>query len=128
MKDQINKAVAEVLEGVADPLEVYAFLYDLEKYISEAKKSVQEYAIHEAEKFGQKTFEHKGLKFTRNEGRKIYDFKRINKWVDLRSQLDEVERLAKQAATSTATLVDEHGEIIEPAIVKFSSASLIVKI
>ena len=55
-KTQISEAVQSVIDGYANPLEVFALLKDLEQYISKAKEQIESAAQIEAAKYDGKTF------------------------------------------------------------------------
>jgi len=129
-KHQISEAVQSVIDGYADPLEVYALLKDLEQHISKAKSEIESAAQQEAAKFEGKTFKHKGFQFTKTEGRAMYNYKNVGKWVHYQSALKEIEEKSKAAALNNklgAMMVTEDGEVIEPCEITYSKPSLTIK-
>jgi len=119
--------VQKVVDGELDALEVYAKMKQFNNHLQDCIKAVQEEAIREAERYGEKSFEHKGMSFEFREGRRTYDFKHIPEWVEEKNKLKEIEKRAKTAAHMNGTFVDEDGAVVEPCIIKHSSPSLIVK-
>jgi hypothetical protein len=129
-KLNIAEAVQGVVDGTADPIEVYANLNDLAKFIDAAKAEIFDNVLNEAQKFESKTFQYKGFEVQVSEGRKMYDFKHIPQWSEAQHQLKEIEERAKAAALNvnkgfiTAT---NDGEEVQPCIIKFSKPSLTIK-
>jgi hypothetical protein len=129
IKLQLSTAVQSVVDGEQDPLEVLALIVDLEKHVKKCKEKIESDAINEAVKF-EKTFKHKGFEFTYCEGRRTYDFKHIQEWVDADKKKKEIEEKAKQAAymkEKNILGVTGDGEVIEPCVVKSSKPFLTIK-
>ena len=127
LKRQFADTVQKVVDGEVDALEIYAQLKDFEKHFKDCLAVVQEDAIKDAERYGEKSFDHSGFKFELREGRRTYDFKHIPEWVDVKNKLKEIENDAKTSASMNGTFVKEGGEVVEPCIIKYSAPSLIVK-
>lgn len=128
MKD-FKKAVQEVIDGNADPLEVYAALNIELKELETCKKQIEDYAKEEAEKHGSK-FEHKGYKFEVRQGGRSYSFKHIPEWQTYSKAVKECEERYKAAFSSYEKglmTADENGEEIELPEVSYRSNSLIIK-
>lgn len=127
IEQQLSEAVQQVVDGYADPLEVFAYLKEVENHLKKCKEEIEEIVFIEAEKYEGKTFEHKGFKFTKTDGRAIYDFKHLSKWNELKEKLKEIEDKSKAAAKNVkigAQMVTDDGEIIEPCIIKYSKPSI----
>lgn len=122
--------VTEVENGERDALSAYATIKKLEKEFNLAKSQLEPLAMVEAEKFGQKSFEHQGVKFEIRNGATRYSYKNITEWQNKSKELKELEARAKQAFIAkqkgilTAT---EDGEEIELPEVNYSKDSLVVK-
>ncbi|MCB0745269.1 MAG: hypothetical protein KDC67_15275 [Ignavibacteriae bacterium] len=128
MKD-FKQAVQEVIDGNADPLEVYAALNLELKELETCKKQIEDYAKEEAEKHGSK-FEHKGYKFEVRQGGRSYSFKNIKAWSDKQKEIKEIEERYKSAFSSYEKglmTADENGEEMELPEVSYRSNSLIIK-
>ena len=129
MTTDIGLLVQEVLDGNASPLDAYATLKELAKEISAATKEIEEVALAEAETYGQNKFEAIGYNFEIRSGRRMHSFKHIPEWVELNQSLKEKEAMYKSATAAAErgnVIVDEVGEVIQPAQVTYSKASLSV--
>lgn len=129
IKRTIADTVQQVVNGEQDALLIYKEIVDFEKFIKECKEQILDEVIAEAQKYKEKTFEHKGFRFQLNEGRRTYDFKHIPAWVEAYSKLKEIEERHKNASANEkiGMIVDDNGEIIQPAVVKYSKPSLTIK-
>lgn len=128
MKD-FKEAVQQVIDGNADPLEVYAAINLELKELENCKKQIEDYAKEEAEKHGNK-FEHKGYKFELRQGGRSYSFKNIKAWSDKQKEIKEIEERYKAAFSSYEKglmTADENGEEMELPEVTYRSNSLIIK-
>lgn len=120
--------VQKVVDGELDPLEIYAQFKEFEKFFKDCKDAVQEVAINEAEKYGEKSFTHKDYHFELREGRRSYDFKAIPQWNEIKAKLKDIETKSKAAANNGGSFLDEEtGELIEACQIKYSSPSLVTK-
>lgn len=131
IKESLSQSVQEVLDGNADPLEVWAALKDIEKHLEKCKAEVERAAMEEANKYPDKTFQYKGMTFTRIEGRANYKFDHLPMWVAMKEEMKSFEERAKAASKNVqigAQMVTEDGEVIYPAIVTYSKSSLSVKL
>lgn len=128
MKDY-KEAVQQVIDGNADPLEVYAAINLELKELEACKKQIEDYAKEEAEKHGNK-FEHKGYKFELRQGGRSYSFKNIKEWQTYNKALNDCEERYKAAYSSYEKglmTADENGEEMELPEVSYRSSSLIIK-
>lgn len=128
MKDY-TEAVQQVLDGLADPIEVFANIKQDLDLLNKCKEQIEEYAMKEAEKFG-KNFEYKGFKIELRDGGRNYSFKNIKEWVDKTKEVKEIEEKAKAAYSSYEKglqTANADGEIMELPEVTFRKASIIVK-
>lgn len=124
-----KQAAQEVLDGNADPLEVYANLKQMKKDLDESLKVIEEEAREEALKYGEKNFDHKGFKVEIRAGSTRYNFSNIKAWADKKKELKELEEKYKQAYKSFEkgiTSLDED-EILELPEAKSSKESIIIK-
>ena len=131
IKESLSQAVQEVLDGNADPLEVWAALKDVEKHLSECKAQIEGAVMAEADKYPEKTFKHGAFTFTKVEGRAMYKYDHLPMWVAMRDEMKDFEEKAKAAARNLqigAQMVTEDGEVIDPAIVTYSKPSISVKL
>ena len=123
----LSEAVDQVINGMADPLEVFAYLKEVEKHLAKCKEEIENDVFAEADRYGDKTFEHKGFKFTKTDGRATYDFKDIEQWNKQKAILKDIEDKSKAAAKNNKiTMVTEDGEVVQPCLVKYSKPSISV--
>lgn len=127
---QIEEITNNAIDGNNDILTSYGNLKVISKYLSDCISKIDEFVIKEASKYPEKTFEHQGFKFTKTDGRTLYNFKSVQKWNEINIKLKEVEELAKASANNyqkfKTQLVTDDGEVIEPAEITFSKPSLSV--
>jgi hypothetical protein len=131
IQEQLSQAIQEVIDGNADPLEVWGFLKTIEKHVEACKKEIEPIVMAEADKYPEKSFNHKGMTFTRVEGRAMYKFDHLPMWNALNDERKYLEEKAKAAAKNVqigATMVTEDGEVIDPAIITYTKPSLSVKL
>jgi hypothetical protein len=121
--------VEAVLNGEENPIMAYAELKQIADWFADAASQVKPAAVSEAEKYG-KSFELHGIKFELRQGRRIYDFKHLQSWADATASVKAIEEKAKVAADNWAKfktdMVDENGEVIEAASVKYTDPTLVV--
>lgn len=118
MEKQITDLVEQVKNGEIDGLKAYIELKRLEKTLSESIKTVQEFALTEAAKYGQKTFEFHNAKIELKSGAGTWKFDSYEKYNSVKTQLKSIEenmKAAYNASQKMQTVVDESGEIIPPA-------------
>ena len=128
----INGIVSDVETGNINALDAYAIFKKMETLFNEAKKQIDNYAIDEAETFGESTFSHNGQKFEIRNGAERYSFKGLKDWEEKNEELKAIEDKYKSAYKSytkmNLSMIDqETGEIIELPTVTKSKSSLIVK-
>jgi hypothetical protein len=132
IKNTLSKLVQDVIDGNESSLTTYAEMNMLKKHIEKCMEEIKEEAQKEADSFNEKTFVFKGFEFTKTEGKRMYDFKNVQKWVETKSKLSEIEELAKQSANNYAKLktmlVTEDGEVVEPCVITYSKPSISVKL
>ena len=126
----IVELLLKVEEGNESPLKAYAQLKQHSKIVSEAINQVEQYALEEAEGYGEKTFEDHGFKFEVRSGSKRWDFSEIELWNNYNAGMKELE--AKYKASYNAyekgiQSVDEEGEVVPVPKVTFTKSSIIVK-
>lgn len=126
-----TQMVQDVLEGNESGLKAYAILSVLKKDIDKAISEIKDLALIESEKYGAKSFEDFGFKFERRNGAARYSFKNITEWCEVKSELNDIEKKAKQAYSSykngLSSFNNEDGSEIELPEVTYSTDSLIVK-
>lgn len=121
--------VTDTQEGKMNALDAFADLKALMGEVADALKEVEPLAMEEAMKYP-KTFDHHGLKFTRTDGRRLYNYKHIPEWVEQEAKLKAIEQEAKDAAEQQAKgniIAGDDGVVKDAAIVTFTKSSLSVK-
>lgn len=119
----------QLINEEIDPLEVFANLKEYEKGFKEVLNLAKEQAIEEAEKY-EKTFELKGFKFERQQGRAIYNFKGLKEWQEAEAVKKQVEAKAKNAFNAYKLgndVISEDGELQQLPEVSYTSDVLKVK-
>lgn len=115
LKEFINGAKEEILNGYSEPLEVAIQLKAMEDIIKSLRSDpeIKEMIIEEAEKYG-KTFEKFGTKFTlRQSVRYEYNDQQVKDWEEkIKSRKAMLKSLTSEVADT------ETGEMISPAIKK----------
>lgn len=128
IKSQISETVQMSIDGELNALEMYAMLNDLKKHIELGMKEIKDAAFIEASRYGDKTFEDFGFKFTLSDGKTRYNFKGIKAWEEAKARLSQIEDAAKSSAQNKlkhgAFLVTEDGEVIEGAEITYTDASI----
>ena len=126
----VGQLVQDVLDGNENPLKAYAVLKELSKQVSDGISQIEDGALEEAAKYGEKTFEALNYKFEVREGARRYNFKNIPEWVSASEKLKEMESTYKQAANAYEkgkTVIDDNGEVVPVPEVTFSKSSIVVK-
>ena len=115
---QIQYIVGSVERGDVYPLEAFIFLNWMQKIADAAKKQLLDEAITEAEKYPEKEAEIYDAKVTVKNGAGRYTYP------DSIKKLQELSKLACKARKTDNTIVDDNGEIVEPARYKQGSTVL----
>ncbi len=120
-----------VEDGTESPFEALANFKRLEKELKDAIKFTNEYAVAEAEKYNDKTFNQGDHQFTLVSGRRSFSFKNIVEWADQKKELSEIELKYKTAFASYEkglTLINDDAEVMQMPEVTYSKDVLSVKI
>lgn len=107
---EFTEYAKEVKEGNINPLEAYIILKSALTDLEKALKEVQDLAIDEANKYGQKSFEAFGAKVEIRNGASRWDYSNVKAHVSLSNQLKYIEGISKIGGGVTSD-----GEIVEPA-------------
>ena len=124
-KDIAEKAI----EGHTDPLIAYAELKAYKMELDQAIKDLEPVAIDESEKYG-KSFELHGIKFERRNGATRYDFKHIEEWQKMNTEIKNCEKSSKQALSALKNgfnYIDGNGEEIPLPKVTYNKDTLLIK-
>lgn len=129
IKDQLANGIQEVEDGNLNPVEYYANLDVLEKFVKKCKEQIQEDALTEAENYGAKTFKDFGFEITIRNGATTYDYSDNQELNDLKGKVKAITDNLKLASKKGVAIVDlESGETFEPCPIKSGSkTSLTIK-
>ena len=126
-----NKLAESVENGDSDSMITLSRLSAVEKAIKECKDKVYQTALTDAEKYPEKSFTYEGLTVEKRNGRKIYNFKEIEEWNDIKSQLTKKEIMYKAAFDAwqkgLKVFDEETGEEIPIPIVTTTRDVLVIK-
>jgi hypothetical protein len=128
----INTAqlVQDVLDGKENPLKAIALLKGYADLIKNGIAEIEDAVFTEAEKYGSKTFEDMGYRFSLSDGRRTYDFKHIGEWKVADNNKRSIEDKYKQALAGSERglmAVSEDGEELELPRVTYSKPSISVR-
>lgn len=121
--------IAPLLSGYCDPLTMMSKIAHLQKVCDIATEKIKELAINERLKF-EKSPTINGVEFGYMSGKSNYDFSNSQIIVDAENRLKSLKEIAKALTKNKQPMaIDaENGEVISPAIVKYSKDSLTIKI
>ena len=121
--------IAPLLSGYCDPLTMMSKIAHLQKVCDIATEKIKDLAINERLKF-EKSPTINGVEFGYMSGKSNYDFSNSQIIVDAENRLKSLKEIAKSLTKNKQPMaIDaENGEVISPAIVKYSKDSLTIKI
>jgi len=121
--------IAPLLSGYCDPLTMMSKIAHLQKVCDIATEKIKDLAINERLKF-EKSPTINGVEFGYMSGKSNYDFSNSQIIVDAENRLKSLKEIAKSLSKNKQPMaIDaENGEVISPAIVKYSKDSLTIKI
>ena len=131
IEERFAQLAIDVSEGVADPLQAYAFLQRAEKAAEPMKKAVKAEAMEQALAMNadKEKVNYRGHSFQVRPGRSMFKYDHIESWKTAEAEKKRIEELAKMAAKIGAEVPDtETGELVAPAHVAYAEGSLIVSI
>lgn len=117
----------QVLNGQLNALDAYVQLKRIDNLLKTILSAVKDEAIEEAAKYGQKTFEAFGAKIEQKSGGGTWNYKSLP-WWDEYEKKKEAAQKAQKSSQVYLTIVDEDGEIIEPAEFKPNANTISVKL
>lgn len=120
----------DVVDGEESALKALGILKTMEKDLKQCIEMVMPEALEEAQGWGEKSFTTQGFIFEVRDGSRRHDFKHIPEWADLKGKMTLIEGAAKDAARAAESgkqTVTEDGEVVTPAKVTFTKASITVK-
>lgn len=114
-------------EGKEDALANMAEMRAVVAAAQDALKVIEPFALAEAEKYHEKTFDHGGLTWRKTEGRRMFAFDHLPQWAEAKRTLAEIEERAKNAALQAEkklVVAGEDGVIEDAAIMTFGKPTL----
>ena len=122
----IDTLIQGVDSGEINALEVFATFKKLEKIFDASKRTIEDSAMLEAQKYD-KTFKISGINFTFSEGRKMLQYNEDWKCQSLTLELKERQNLVTLATKSKEAIYDSEGVEVTKVSIKPSKSSLAVK-
>lgn len=121
--------IAPLLDGYCDALTMMSKLAHLQKVCDIASEKIKDLAINERLKFD-KSPTINGVEFGYMSGKSNYDFSNSQIIIDAENRVKYLKEIAKSLVKNKQKMAidPENGEVIEPAIVKYSKDSLTIKI
>ena len=127
LEESVNKLVEGVDLGLINPLDVFASFDKMAKILTKGKTQVDISALEEAEKYGNKSFDYRGVKFTFRNGSKALQYKEDDVVQSLEEKLKERKDLVKLATQSKDVIYDSDGVQVDKVSIKNGKDSLSVK-
>ncbi len=130
--DQVELIVQKSQDGESDVLLDLATLKQMEKVLESARKRVEEVALEELDRSGEKSYAHQGYIFTRTNGRRNWDYSGCPSHVKVAKELKSVEANLQanyryMESNGAMAANSETGEIGEIPKVTFSKDYVTVK-
>lgn len=127
LETSVEELVKGVDLGLINPLDVFASFDKMAKILTEGKKKVDISALEEAQKYGDKSFDYRGVKFTLRNGSKLLQYEEDEVVKELEGKLKERKDLVKLATNSKDMIFDSEGVEVPKVSVKYGKDSLSVK-
>ncbi len=112
--DQINNAVEKVNSGELNPLECFCQLKKIEKTLKLSMKLIQEWAVEEATKYGEKSFEVYECEVTQKTGGGSWNYDHLS-WKEEYKEKEKSAQTAYKLIEKGKTILDDDGVVVEPA-------------
>ena len=122
MRELENKA----LDGDANELETYIEFQKVKTAAENSMRNIKQYAITEFERHGNKSVSLCGCTVQKSQSGR-YSYKHLEQWNEVNGQAKAIEKQAQEAYKQSLKgidLIDENGEVIQPAEYKPNSESL----
>ena len=129
LKDKLANDIQQIENGEKYAYTLYVKLKDLSKFIGDCLSQIEEQVIDEV---GNEKLQYAGYEIETRKGSKRYSFNHIEDIKRLKDKMKHLENLHKIAydrqIKNLEPLVNaETGELVEPAVVKYSKDSVVVK-
>ena len=127
LEQSVNALVEGVDNGTINPLDVFASFDKMAKILTDGKSKVDVSALEQAGKYGNKSFDYRGVKFTFKNGSKALQYKEDDVVNSLEEKLKERKDLVKLATQSKDVIYDSDGVQVDKVSIKHGKDSLSVK-
>ncbi|MCK5616208.1 hypothetical protein KAR91_80845 [Candidatus Pacearchaeota archaeon] len=121
----IDTIKQDVEQGNIDALEAYVLLKGIEKELKDSLNMVQEFALQEAEKYGQSEFEAFGASINLKNGPGRWNYKELPWWNTYQLEQDAAKEAYKMSQKGQKLITDD-GEVIIPA--QFTPGKLVLSV
>jgi serine/threonine-protein kinase RIO1 len=111
-------------DGNVNPLRAFIELKNLSDMIFSMQDSIKEAAINEYMKYGKEDLVIDGYKIEKMNGRKIWKYDHSSAWQAANERRKTLEMLMQKAHNGSSIVDGDTGEIIEPAVVTYTSETL----
>lgn len=110
----VQEILDNVRNGEMDPLNAFIQLKAKEKAAKAALAEIQVEAVEKATTYGEKTFKAFGAEVGCKSAAGTWNFKELDWWQDFEDKKDDAKKAFKLVDRGK-TIVDDDGEVIEPA-------------
>lgn len=127
---QIRELENKALDGEINELEAYIECTKVKNSAESAMKNLKQYALSEFEKYGEKTVNEFDCQIQKSQSGR-YSYKHIQEWTESSGRSKAIEKQAQEAYKQSLKgieLIDENGEIIQPAEYTSNAESLKISI
>ena len=124
------KLVEDVEDGNESPYKAHAILKELQDDIKQCLDQIKPILQDHANQHAENSFETQGFQIEKRNGKRIYNFKKVEEWNVYNKAKIECEarlKLAYKAFESGANLADSEGEIVPLPEVTFGADVVVVK-
>lgn len=126
-ESQVQTLIDGVKNGEIKALEVFATFKKIESVFKSAKEQIDEWALHEAETYGEKSFSIASVKFTINNGSERLNYAEDHVVRDLTDRLKQRQELVKLATKSKDVIFDSDGVEVTKVSSTFTKPSISIK-
>ncbi len=127
---EIRELENKALDGEVNELEAYIECNKIKNVAESAMKNLKQYALQEYERYNEKTVNRYGCSIQKSQSGR-YSYKHIKEWQDANGRSKAIEKQAQEAYKQSLKgieLIDENGEIVQPAEYTSNSESLKISI
>lgn len=127
---QMRELENAALDGEFNELEAYIEFHKVKNAAEQSMKNLKQYAITEFEKHDSKTVDSFGCSIQKSQSGR-YSYKHLHQWTELNGQIKAIEKQSQEAYKQSLKgidLIDDNGEIIQPATYTANAESLKISI